>query len=258
MILLTFTTQVGGVVYLCALGLGKYIHVRTSINTYVSRFFIFIFLYAFVSVLLIPPLALKFYNRVPLPCSEGQNLQPRSLLFCIFNRHYVTKPTHIAMIEVADKVEQRVSGTVTYYLDASFPFFNHFPCLPHLSHKKGTSLDLSFYYRDKATKMPVIPPSLMGYWLYEQPKIGDVQPCQDYKEFSLRWNFNIFQPKHPAYEIDSRRMRILIESLTRSKIKKILLESHLKHRFAPHNTSVRFQGCQAARHDDHLHIEFLR
>jgi hypothetical protein len=38
-------------------------------------------------------------------------------------------------------------------------------------------------------------------------------------------------------------------------IEKILLEPHLKARLGLDSDLIRFQGCGAARHDDHIHVE---
>ena len=37
---------------------------------------------------------------------------------------------------------------------------------------------------------------------------------------------------------------------------KILLEPHLAHRLGVEGRpNIRFQGCRAARHDDHIHVQ---
>jgi hypothetical protein len=41
----------------------------------------------------------------------------------------------------------------------------------------------------------------------------------------------------------------------RPEVTKILLEDYLLERLGVDGGKVRFQGCFAARHDDHLHVE---
>jgi hypothetical protein len=49
---------------------------------------------------------------------------------------------------------------------------------------------------------------------------------------------------------------VLIDELSRSRaIGKILLEPHLRDRLGLTSSKIRFQGCNAARHDDHLHLQ---
>jgi hypothetical protein len=38
-------------------------------------------------------------------------------------------------------------------------------------------------------------------------------------------------------------------------IEKVFIEPHLKNRLQLTSPKVRFQGCHAARHDDHVHVQ---
>jgi hypothetical protein len=50
-------------------------------------------------------------------------------------------------------------------------------------------------------------------------------------------------------------MEAALRTLTADpRIGKIFIEPHLKQRFAPSEAKIRFQGCRAARHDDHIHL----
>lgn len=52
------------------------------------------------------------------------------------------------------------------------------------------------------------------------------------------------------------RMRFALDWLNRDpRVGKVLLEPHLKAQFAPGAGKIRFQGCHAARHDDHIHLQ---
>jgi hypothetical protein len=43
--------------------------------------------------------------------------------------------------------------------------------------------------------------------------------------------------------------------LAEPAVQKILIEPHLKERLRLQSSKVRFQGCHAARHDDHVHVQ---
>jgi hypothetical protein len=147
-------------------------------------------------------------------------------------------------------------GTVVVYLDACFPFFNGFPMLPHLSHHDGQKADLAFMYQDARAGRPLSgPPSWFGYGAYEQPKAGEMQPCRGVSS-PLRWDFDRLQPLFAFARMDPVRTKILVEALSRDPgVQKILLEPHLKARMDIRSDKVRFQGCRAARHDDHIHVQ---
>nr|WP_261337459.1 hypothetical protein [Rhizobium leguminosarum] len=45
------------------------------------------------------------------------------------------------------------------------------------------------------------------------------------------------------------------EGVTRFGLQKIFIEPHLKNALGIADSHIRFQGCRAARHDDHIHIQ---
>ena len=48
----------------------------------------------------------------------------------------------------------------------------------------------------------------------------------------------------------------MIEFLLREKsTQKIFIEQHLKTRMKLNNSKIRFHGCRAVRHDDHVHLQ---
>jgi hypothetical protein len=64
------------------------------------------------------------------------------------------------------------------------------------------------------------------------------------------------QAAFSSREMDPVRTRFLLAALAASpKIQKILIEPHLKIRLGIRSPKVRFQGCRAARHDDHIHAQ---
>lgn len=60
----------------------------------------------------------------------------------------------------------------------------------------------------------------------------------------------------PSYHVEVRRMTFVLSKLAGDdRVGKLFLEPHLKRVLIPSNEKVRFQGCRAARHDDHLHLQ---
>jgi len=50
-------------------------------------------------------------------------------------------------------------------------------------------------------------------------------------------------------------LRWLVEKGPEHGVAKILLEPHMVKRLGVASPLIRFQGCRAARHDDHIHVE---
>jgi len=258
--LLTIITQVGGLIYLFSLGLHPFINKTTSsrLTRGLLKFCCFVVLYIFCTLLLIPPLA-KLNGRVPLPIFYEQNVKPVSILYPFLNRHYVRPPLKAAVLTAADEMQAAKPGAEVRYLDGSFPFINGFPLFPHLSHNDGKKLDLAFFYTRNNTPVNT-KPSIIGYGVCEEPRGNELNMplrCQQkgYWQYSIlktiaRWSAD------ETLSFDEDRTRQLITLLVRSTaIKKIFIEPHLKTRLHLTTTKIRFHGCQAVRHDDHIHIQ---
>ena len=185
----------------------------------------------------------------------------QSPLYCALNRQYVTPGLKEIAVDLANHMDGQFPDTVTLALDASFPLFDGFPLLPHLSHHDGRKLDLAFYYRDKKGKyLPGKTASPIGYWGFEEPGPGSVQPCSSRTGWrTLRWDMGWFRPFVRDYDLEPDRTRAALEWLAtsgrKSGISKILIELHLSRRLKVQSDIIRFQGCHAARHDDHIHIQ---
>lgn len=39
------------------------------------------------------------------------------------------------------------------------------------------------------------------------------------------------------------------------RVMKIFVEPHLQRKLGAYDAKIRFQGCRAARHDDHIHFQ---
>lgn len=234
---LTIITQIGGVAWLIALGF-RY------------RVFTFIAAYAVLSAATI--YTAPIFGRVPLPCWSNGPLQSQSMLYCALNRHYVTPELKDVANDVAQKMDVAFPGTKTLTLDGGFPYFSYFPLLPHLSHHDGEKLDFAFYYQNsKGVYLKGKTLSPIGYFGFPQGSTNCTQ-----NRLTLRWDFNWLQPLLPDYRLDEERTAGLMKILAAdARINKLLLEPHLKTRFNITSAKVRFQGCRAARHDDHVHAQ---
>jgi hypothetical protein len=255
---LTILTQVGGLALLATIWLARLRRWPAWLSVLG-----FVAVYGLTSAVIVPPLA-KIGGRQRLPCVLGAGSLYGAVnpLLCLLNRNYVRPETDAVVSALATHMAERYPGTVTRYLDAGFPFFDGFPLMPHLSHRDGLKVDLAYYYRE-ADGRPVADgaASPIGYWAYEAPRAGEVRPCENLRGPTLRWDFSGLQ-SHATRQADPERMHAMLAWLSTEGrahgLRKILIEPHLKQRWAPGVDMVRFQGCRAARHDDHLHLELTK
>ncbi|MGB1234444.1 MAG: hypothetical protein ACPG5U_01775 [Planktomarina sp.] len=235
-ILLTLLTQLGGIAWLIALMFRR-------------RFIVFIVAYIGLSVLtlFVAPLA----GRVPLPCVSGDTMTVRSPIYCAMNRQYVTAEMREVLQDFAGKIQERHPDTQTLILDANFPFITGFPLLPHLSHDDGMKVDLAFYYQRDGSYVRGETRSPIGYFAFEDGPTD----CPD-NRLTLRWDLAWLQPFWPDLSLDRDRMVSAFDLLSNDpRVTKAFVEPHLKTRFGLTAPKIRFQGCRAARHDDHIHIQ---
>jgi hypothetical protein len=258
-IVLTALTQIGGVVYLAvaaatrrlhrtrALGRGR----RALLVTVVS-----VGLYAVLTWAAVPPLAAAF-GRVRLPCGADGDVAAASWLTCALNRGFVTPTTRAFVGQLGSEMARQFPGSQVTTLEGGFPFIKGFPLPPHLSHRDGRKVDLAFFYRRADTGAPIAhgSPSRLGYFVYEPPLPSEITPCAG-RWTPLRWDFSWFQPAHPAWRLDDARTAAMIAWLKdQAQVTRLFIEPHLAQRLGVAGDKVRFQGCHAARHDDHIHLE---
>lgn len=262
-IILTVLTQVGGLIYLLCKPLFTSLN---KINNQIKRTFAktlaFSLIYLLFTVLIVPSIALQF-GRVPLPVIQQETaLKPLNIFTCLLNRHYVTKEMKDVLITSAKTFKIQYPQSTIQYLDANFPFWDGFSLLPHLSHNDGKKVDLAFFYLDsKLNKPSEHTPSFIGYGVYEEPYKNENNTPADCKRKGY-WQYNILGKIVPQYKskhftLDQGRTKFLIEILSQNNhIGKIFIEPHLKKRLTlSHDQKIRFHGCQAVRHDDHIHIQ---
>ncbi|MEM7659125.1 MAG: hypothetical protein AAF399_23590 [Bacteroidota bacterium] len=259
---LTLLTQVGGIILLLYLPLGR--RIRNSLPKGWKRRGIqlgsAVSFYLLISMVVVVPLA-KLGGRVPLPIFQGE-LQPLHLCYPLLHRHYVQPELKALLVEAATATADQYPGTITAYLDASHPFGDGYPLLPHLSHQDGKKADLAFFFQNQqGDPLPKKALSWIGYGGVVEPQPGELdQPKRC--EAAGHWQYSILETITPPFLLpkrmaDEARTRFLLRYLARHpSTGKIFLEPHLKQRWGLTNfRKVRFHGCHAVRHDDHIHVQ---
>jgi hypothetical protein len=255
---LTLVTQIGGIAYLMGLALATVISARRP-AFYVRSVIALVIaapLYLAMTFFVVPPLAAAM-GRVRLPCeTSGSNpVVAASQLTCVLNRSYVRPELRDLIMGLGVEAGKRFPGSQVTALEGNFPFADGFPLLPHLSHRDGKKIDIAFFYRTPDTAISHGSPSRLGYFVYEPPRPGDPTPCAG-RWTPLRWDFGVFQPKPAVWQVDEERTGWMLQWLkNHPQVSRIFIEPHLADRLNATGGKVRFQGCQAARHDDHIHFE---
>jgi hypothetical protein len=260
-LLLTAITQIGGIVFVVNLILYRYYKDRFSniIIRRVVKLGSFVVLYLATTFIIAPILA-KPLGRVPMPVIRKNNLRPLTIWTCLLNRHYVKPELKEMALNVAEEMNVKYPGTTINYLDGNFPFRDGFPLIPHLSHNDGRKLDLAFCYSDVSGNPVNDTPSFIGYGISEEIRAGEYNAADEclgkgFRKYGLlqRW---IPQDRKKDYRLNEEKTKALIGLFTKKEeTEKIFLEPFLKTRMKISSGKVRFQGCNAARHDDHFHVE---
>ena len=134
--------------------------------------------------------------------------------------------------------------------------------MPHRSHDDGKKLDISFLYHTLVDQERINQtPTWLGYGFSEGPKEGEydqISVCekQGYWQYSLISKF-VSSRKRTQFVFDESANAALLRIITRqAKVKKIFIEPHLKKRLGLEKfDKIRFHGCKAVRHDDHIHLQ---
>ncbi|WP_340170800.1 hypothetical protein [Lacinutrix sp.] len=244
-------TQIGGIVYLLSLIISK----KWNKNLKFKTLIIFISLYLF-STLLIVPLISPIFGREKVNHSE--KIKPTNYMTVLLNRNYV-KPK---LNELLSKTEKKLNGTniEINYLDANFPFINKFPLLPHLSHNDGKKIDISLVYETENGIITNKQKSISGYGVFENRKITEhnqIEKCLKNGYFQYDFPKYLTLGKiNKELVFSEKGTKKLIENILKSKdLGKLFIEPHLKSRMNLKNNRIRYHGCRAVRHDDHIHIQ---
>ncbi len=101
--------------------------------------------------------------------------------------------------------------------------------------------------------------SPIGYGAFEQPRANDPTPCEAGQLLTLRWDLDPLQPVFRDLPLDEERTRAALEWLFDEGrgfgIERVFIEPHLATRLGLSSPVLGFQGCRAARHDDHIHLQ---
>jgi hypothetical protein len=261
-LLLTILTQIGGVVYLLHFTTYRFINRKVN-NQWLRRLSkgaTFVLFYLMATFLIVPILA-KPFGRVQLPVSTTNSLRPLTFLTCLLNRNYVRKDLRDVAFGVASEMNRKYPGTVVNYLDANFPFIKGFPLFPHLSHNDGKKMDLSFCYKNKQSLIDTNDvPSPIGYGICEEP-IGAEKNTPQYCADNGYWQYSFLKSIMPQggkddFVFHAEKTKYLVQLFAKNdRIGKIFIEPHLQTRLQLTSDKIRFHGCQAVRHDDHIHVQ---
>ena len=252
-IILTVLTQIGGVIYLVTILITTKIHRKILLK----RCLLFIGIY-FLATFIILPVVAPYFGRVKIENTE--NLEPRSFFYTLSNRDYVSPKLLEVLQRVSVVFSKKHPEVKVVYLDANFPFINGFPLLPHLSHNDGKKIDLSFVYKDSAGALTTKKPSVSGYGIYIEP-LADEYPQTEACKKAGYWQYDFtkyvsFGNVNPDLTLAEPATRDLSEIImNQNETSKLFIEPHLAKRLKLKNSKLRFHGCKAVRHDDHIHFQ---
>lgn len=247
-IVLTVFTQIGGLVWILSIIISKKFKKRYS----------FFIIYLLFNLIIIPPIA-KSFGRVRLPISSKGIITPKNIFYPLLFRNYVNLKLMMVLEETAVNLNSKFPNSKLIYLDANFPFINNFPLLPHLSHSDGKKIDLSFFYLEKNGSPTNDKPNFIGYGVFEEPYKNEINTSNNCEKKGY-WQYDY--PKYLALspdkslQFDKKRTKFIIEQFAKNSLtQKIFIEPHLKSRLNLSSKKVRFHGCRAVRHDDHIHLQ---
>ena len=250
-VLLTALTQIGGLVLLLSFWIGNKWNRKIKYKTLL----VFISVY-FLAALLIVPLTAPMLGREKI--IHTAHIKPTMLLTDLLNRNYVRPKIN----QVLQETEKELNGTgiAIKYLDANFPFFDGFPLLPHLSHNDGKKLDIGLVYKTPAGKLTNRKKSVSGYGVFvpaEKGEIDQTARCKraGYFQYDVT-KYVTLGKKNQELKYANQYTRMLIKAILKNNsVHKIFIEPHLRGRLNIADQRIRFHGCHAVRHDDHIHIE---
>lgn len=249
-LIITIITQIGGLIYLLTLFLVLNLRLKRIIGFFI--FFVFYFISTFV---IVPPMA-KYFGREKVLTSES--IKPTSYMTVLLNRNYVVPEMNDLLRDV--DVVLKASEVQIRFLDANFPFFNGFPLLPHLSHKDGKKLDLSLVYETEKGNISHLAKSRSGYGIFVEPKdheFNQVKKCLDlgYFQYDYPKYLTLGKTNTSLHFSETGTKKLINAILQNSDLEKLFIEPHLKQRLKLTDTRIRYHGCRAVRHDDHIHIQ---
>ena len=252
-VFLTVISQIGGIVYLISI---LFISSK-KLNYRLKRSCFFIIIYTIATFLIVPQIA-SIFGRVKI--LDNSKLEAHSVITKLFNRNYVTPKMHTVLKDVSLRMHTEFPRVKVVYLDANFPFFDGFPLLPHLSHNDGKKIDISFIYKKEKGEITNLKPSISGYGVFEKPIKNEVNQTNICMERGF-WQYNFtkyltFGNFNDNLKLSEKATKHLVNKILKNnKVSKLFIEPHLKNRLNLHHKKIRFHGCRAVRHDDHIHFQ---
>ncbi|NQX84483.1 MAG: hypothetical protein HRT67_00930 [Flavobacteriaceae bacterium] len=203
------------------------------------------------NLIIIPPTA-QLFGRVQLPIFD-KHVQPINIVYPLLFRNYVTPELKTILENTSKSTNIRIT-----YLDANFPFMDGFPLLPHLSHNDGKKIDVSFMYLDKSKQATDKKPSVSGYGVFSNSEANTTSKTCIKKGY---WHYDY--PKYLTFgtlndlTLDAKTTKTLIRHFIKQpQTQCLFIEPHLKTSLGlSSETKLRFHGCKAVRHDDHIHLQ---
>jgi hypothetical protein len=246
---LTALTQIGGVIYLLV-----YFVFRKSL---LKRWFTFVGLYLGVTFLVVPYLA-PLFGRERI--TTNRHIKVHSIFTTVCNRNYVVPQLNIVLADSWNTISKQHPDLEIRCLDANFPFWNGFPMAPHLSHKDGKKLDISLLYTDVNGSPTNAKPSRTGYGVFEGPltsEYNQIMVCKDkgYWQYDFP-KYLTFGVPHPDLKFNEVGTRNILKAILKQRtVSKVFIEPHLRKRLKLEHAKLRYHGCRAVRHDDHIHLQ---
>jgi hypothetical protein len=250
---LTVITQIGGVIYLISILLNS----EKRSNWRFKRVLFFLILYLLSTYFIVPKIA-PIFGRVKI--EDTKKLVAHTFITKLLNRNYVTPQLNGVLKNISLELHKEIPTAKVIYLDANFPFINGFPLLPHLSHNNGKKIDLSFLYKTKNGRKTNLKPSNSGYGIFVEPNKNEINQTTICKnngffqyDFTKYFTFGSF---NQDLKLSEKGTKKLINTILKNKeVSKLFIEPHLKTRLKINNSKIRFHGCKAVRHDDHIHFQ---
>lgn len=256
--ILTLFTQIGGVIYILSLLLTRsVIHTTAASRSMNKQLLVFLSLYLIATTLVVPLIA-PLFGREKVKNTE--TIRPANFVYVLLNRNYV-KPELNQLLHATARTLLNTKSTIAIrYLDANFPFINKFPLLPHLSHNDGEKIDISFVYENKEGQLTDKRKSISGYGVFTTPtasEFNQIEKCLNDGHFQYDFTkYTHFGRINEQLQFSNKGTKSLINALLRNEnLGKIFIEPHLKTRLGLSNDKIRYHGCHAVRHDDHIHVQ---
>jgi len=250
-VFLTILTQIGGVVFLLEETLTSLINP----NFKFKKILVFLILYLIATFLFVPNIA-PYFGREKI--KNSSRIYATNYFTVLLNRNYVN-PKLNKVLERTEIALKNANVDICY-LDANFPFINNYPLLPHLSHNDGKKIDLSLVYENSEGEIINKQKSISGYGVFEKPKrneINQIKSClkKGYSQYDYSKYLTFGTINSDLVFSTSGTQKLINSLLLNQEIEKIFIEPHLKNRLKLTNQKIRYHGCHAVRHDDHIHVQ---